>query len=197
MLCNERKYKYIVPVRVRRYIRRIFNITFLSYFFFSLCIGLRCNEMLWIFNISIKMQKNDFLTDYWIFCLFFLSFCWDSEEIHVIFCHFTYIISLYVSYVYMVIRLFVTTLHDDRLYFLRSRTRIIRVIKQLDRNDDRTSVACATQRFVSSVTASFEASVLVLDCYRCPHLWPVQWCRIRWWRFRRSIRCSSPARISL
>lgn len=36
-------------------------------------------------------------------------------------------------------------------------------------NDDRTSVACATQRFVSSVTASFEASALVLDCYRCPH----------------------------
>lgn len=159
------------------YSRLLFFLTF-----FSSRIDIRCKETLRILNDHRYVYKSaeerflngslDFCTFLFFFCFFFVAV--ETVAKYMLFFAILHIISLYVSYMYTIIRLFVTTLHDDRLYFLRSRTRIIREIKRLDHNDDQTSVACAIQRFASLVTASFEASVLVLDYYRCPHLWPVQ-----------------------
>lgn len=82
MLCNEGKYKCIVPVRVHgcsviaKNIRHYFS--FLLFFFahqHSMQRNVMDSQRLLIY-ISIKVQKNDFLMDsYWIFVLFFLSFC--------------------------------------------------------------------------------------------------------------------------
>lgn len=102
VLCNERKYiVHSVLISVHRYTRIIHHYFSFLLFLFAHRHSMQrnvMNESLTIINM--KSAEERFLNGLLGFFVLFLSFCWDSGEIHVIFCHFTYNIAIRFACIY-------------------------------------------------------------------------------------------------